>query len=878
MVTWMKVLFSRIRGWIDARKMDEEFAQELADHSELLTTEYILRGMAPEEARRSARMQMGGAAQIREDHRKTAGLPGAENLIQDVRYALRTLGKKPAFTVVCILTLGLGIGANTAIFSVVNGVLLRPLPYPKSTRLLQIQENHPGGSNANFTYASYLNLEQRSKSLENISAFRPWSFNLTGESEPQQITGALVSGNFFAALGTEALLGRTINAQDNQPGGDNHVVILSFALWQSSFGLDPRILGRVLHVSGEEYRVIGVMPKGFDYPDQSRLWCPLVPEGELHDNRRAHLLTVIADMRSGKPFGSAQGEMAAIAQQIETQNPAVDPDMVITAVSLHKSLVAPVQPALLILTCAVVLLLLLACANVGNMLLAQAEARHKEFAIRIAVGAGQRRLLQQLLTESLVLSALGGALGLGIASQSLHFIATLHADYMPRIGEIRMDWRVLGLTLLVSAFSGLLFGLGPAIAATGTDVNISLKEAVGSVMRPEGNGARRALVIAQFAFAVILLVGAGLVGNSFVRLLKVDPGFNSDGVAAIKLFLSPVEYPEGDRKGTVLLRQVLESVRSVPGLISVGLVNALPITGGPETDFVIQGRPAPLPSNEPSAAIRVADSEYFHTMGIPLLAGREFTEGDNASASRVMLVNQTMARQYWPHEDPIGQRVTMKDWGPPLTGEIVGIVGDVKTNGLETNAEPMIYWPYAQFPQLFNTIVIRSEDDPLRQLPAVKNAIWAVAKNQPISEIATMDQILADSLARRRLYMALMAVFSTAALLLAAVGVYGMLSYCVNRRTHEMGIRLAIGAERKDVLWLVLGEGITMALAGIAVGVAAALVLTRLMSSLLFGVSASDPITFAGVALLILLVALVASYIPARRATRVDPMVALRYG
>ncbi len=877
MFGWMRVLASRIRGWFTAHEVDADFSQELDAHLELLTEQNIRRGMTPEEALRSARVRLGGMTQLRETYRELGGLPVAETFFQDFRYALRTLWKSPGFTLVCVLTLGLGIGASTAIFSVVNGVLLRPLPYPNNGRLVRIEERHAEESAANFTYASYLDLKYESKSLESISAFRPWSFNLTGEGEPEQVSGALVSATFFTALGSKPFMGRTISAEDDQPGGDNYVVVLSYALWQSRFGSDRGILGRMLRVSAENYRVIGVMPRGFDYPDKSKVWCPLVPGGQLHDNRRSHLLTVIADLRSGEPLGSARGEMTAIAERIEKQNPGVDPDMLITVVSLKKSLVAPVQPALLILIFAVGLLLLIACANLANLLLVRVAARQKEFAIRAAIGAGRARLVRQLLTESLVVTSLGAALGLGIASQSLRFIVAVNTENMPRFGEISIDWWVLGFTLLVSLFTGLLFGLAPALVGTKTDLNTSLKEGAWVSTGATRYGSRQGLVLPQFALAVVLLVGAGLVGNSFVRLLRVNPGFNQSGVLAIGLFLSPIEYPEGDPKGPVLLHQMLESIRSVQGLRSVGLVNALPITGGPDTDFVIEGRPVPPANNEPSADIRTVDSDYFRTMGIPLLAGREFTEADNAGAARVMVINQTMARDYWPHDNPIGQRVTMKDWGPPLTGEIVGVVGNVKTNGLDVAVGPMIYWPYFQFPQLFNTIVVRSEGDSVHLVPALKGAIWAVDKNQPISKTETLDQILAESLARRRLYMVLLGVFSCAALLLAAVGIYGMVSYSVSQRTHEMGIRLAIGAEPRDVLLLVLGQGARVALQGIAVGIAAALVLTRLMSNLLFGVSATDPLTFAGVALLLTLTTLVTSYIPARRAMRADPMVALRH-
>lgn len=877
MFVWLRVLGARIRGWVSMPRVDEDFSLELAEHLEMLTQENISRGMTIEEARRTARIRLGSITQLRETHRELHGWTAAETFFQDVRYSLRTLRKSPGFTIVCVLTLGLGVGASTAIFSVVNGVLLRPLPYPNHERLLHIEEVHPGSSGASFTYANFIDLERRAKSIENISAFRPWSFNLTGEGEPEQVAGALVSGDFFSALGSKPLLGRMISAEDDAVGADNRVVVVSYALWQSRFGADLGIVSKTLRVSAEDYRVIGVMPRGFDYPEKSEVWCPLVPGGELHDNRRAHLLTVIADLRSDQTMGNAQAEMPAIADQIEKQNPGVDPDMTAAAVSLKKSMVAPVEPALLILIFAVGLLLLIACVNLANVLLARAAARQKEFAIRVAVGAGRTRLARQLLTESFVLAFLGAGLGLVAATWSLQFMASLSGKDIPRFGEISIDWRVLGFSLLVSLLTGLLFGLAPALSATKTDLNLSLKEGAAASTGGTRRGSRQALVVPQFALAVVLLVGAGLLGNSFLRLLRVNPGFHEKGVLTLGLFLSPIEYPEGDVKGALILQQMVENVRNIPGVRSAGLVSALPITGGPDTDFVIEGRPVPEAKDEPSADIRVVDSTYFLTMGIPLLAGREFAADDNKSSKRVMVINQTMARQYWPGENPIGQRVTMKDWGPPLTGEIVGVLGDVKTNALDEPIGPMIYWPYFQFPQNFNTIVVRSDGDPLRLTSAAKAAIWAVDKSQPISKIETMEQVLSESLARRRLYMILLGVFAGAALLLAGVGIYGVVSYSVSQRRREMGIRIAIGAERGDVLRLVLGQGARAATLGIALGMAAALALTRLMASLLFGVSAADPLTFLAVALVLTLAALAASYIPARRAMRVDPMVVLRH-
>jgi putative ABC transport system permease protein len=602
-----------------------------------------------------------------------------------------------------------------------------------------------------------------------------------------------------------------------------------------------------------------------------------VPRGEFRDNRRAHLLTIVADLKANRSIATARAEISAIGERIEKQNASEDPDMSMATVSLKRSLVAPMQPALLVLAFAVALLLAMACANLANLLLARAAARGKEFALRTALGAGRSRLVRQLLTESFVLATMGAIVGLGIAAWSVQFIGTLDSQDLPRFSELSIDWRVLGFTLMVSLLSALAFGLAPALSGTKMDLNTSLKERAGVSFGATRQGARRALIVPQFALALVLLVGAGLLGNSFVRLLRVNPGFNPNGILAVQLFFSPTEYPERDVRGALVLQQMIENVRSIAGVRSVGMVTAIPITGGASTDFAIEGRPTPPANDEPSADIRSADPAYFRTMGIPLLAGREFREADNATARRVMVINETMAKQYWPNGSPIGQHVTMKDWGPPMTGEIVGVVADVKTNGLDAAVGPMIYWPHFQFPQLFNTIVVRGDGDPARLLPAVRAAIWAVNKNQAISKIETMEEVLSESLARRRLYMILLGVFAGAALLLAGVGIYGVVSYSVSQRIREMGIRIAVGAERGDVLWLVLGQATKVALLGIVIGIAAALGLTRLMSSLLFGVRATDPLTFVGVSSLLTLVALCATFLPARRAMRVDPIVALRH-
>jgi len=875
---WMRTWFRRVGGLFRKQRREAEFAAELESHLQLHIEDNLRKGLPPETARRDALLALGGVEQTKENYRDRRGLPFLDTTLQDLRFAFRTLRKLPGFTAVAVLTLALGMGATTTIFSVVNSVLVQPLPYKNSRRLLRIQETHAGAPGANVTYATFLDLQREAKTIENVAAYREWIFNVTGGSEPVQITGALVSGNFFASLGSSPVLGRTIFSEDDQPSGDNRVVVLSYALWRSRFGSDSNILGQKLMVNAEPFTVIGVMPTGFDFPSQSEIWCPLVPGGEFHNNRRAHLLTVLADVSRGQSNGAVIGELTAFAKSVETRNPGVDdPSLSLTAVTLQRSLTSPIRPALVILLFAVGLLLVIACANVANLLLARTAARSKEIAVRLALGASRARLTTLLLTESVFMSLLGGVAGLLLAQAGLAFLRSQNSDNLPRFAEIHLDWRVFAFSLVISAVSGLFFGLAPALAGVKLNLNAPLKEG-----RSETAGVRRrfsttALTVLQFGLATILLAGAGLLGGSMLHVLHVNPGFNPDNVLTLQVFLSPVQYPERDSKGAITLHEMLESIRQLPGVRSAGLVNALPITGGPSTEFVIEGRPAPRLGDEPGADIRVADPQYFSTMGIPLLVGRAFTEHDNAESARVIVINQTLARTFWPNESPLGQRITMKDWGPPLTGEIVGVVRDVKTNGLDEQVGPMIYWSYYQFGMVFNSMVVRTEGDPVAMVSAIKSRIWAVARNQPVSQVQTMNQILSGSLARRRLYVVLLGVFACVAVLLAAAGIYGVVSYSVAQRTREMGIRVALGADRADILCMIVLQGAKLAIAGELVGILAALAMTRLMSSLLFGVAAADPITFAAVALLLSAVALAACYIPARRAMRVDPMVALRY-
>jgi predicted permease len=872
---WNKIMHS-LRALFRRKKVETELDSELRFHIEAQIENNIRAGMSPKDARRSALREFGGIELAKDECRDERGTQFLEQLWQDVRFGARMLRKNPGFTAVAVLTLALGIGANTAIFSVVSAVLLRPLPYPNYIKLLHVKETHFGSTaGTNFTYANFLDLQRSAKTLENVAAYRPWTFNLTGDGDAEQVFGAQVSANFFSALGIQPFLGRTIHSEDDALGGENRVSVLSYALWQSHFGSDLEIIGKTTEINSQRYLIIGVAPPNFKLPDYAEMWCPLVPEGTLHDNRTARLLTVIANLGGGKSLAAARTELSFVAAQIQKENPGATPGLEIAAVPLKESVVAPVRPALVTMVIAVGLLLLISCANVANLLLARGATRKKEIATRLALGAGRARILFQLLTESIMIASLGGALGCAIAWWSLKFIVALNGEF-PRFGEITLDGRVIAFALFISFLTGILFGIAPAFASLKLDLNASLKERAPNSSGARHSGISQPLVALQFALAMLLLIGAGLLGHSFVRLMNVNPGFNSENLLTMRVFLSPVRFPENDPKAAIVLHQMIEQVRAIPGVKSAGLVNTLPITGGAATNFAIQGRPALSPRDEPIANINIVDSGYFSAIGIPLIAGREFTENDTQQSARVIIVNQTMAKEFWPNESPIGKRVTMRNWGAPMTGEVVGIVGDTRADGIEENIYPMIYWPYFQFPQNFNSFVVRADGDPTRLIAPIKERIWSVDKTLPISRIATMDQLISDSLARRRLYLILLSVFAGAALLLAAVGIYGVMSYSVSRRTNEMGVRIALGAQATDVLVLILKQGLGVATLGMAIGIAAAFALTRLMSSLLFGVSATDPFAFGAVAIALMIVALVACYIPARRATRVDPMTALR--
>jgi putative ABC transport system permease protein len=763
------------------------------------------------------------------------------------------------------------------IFSVVNTVLLRPLPLNNADRVVRIEESHNGHGIGNVSYANFLDLGERTSSLEYIAASRFWTANLTGGTgggEPEQVTSALVSANYFAALGASPLIGRAFLREEDQPGGPA-VVVLSYRLWQRRYNGDPNIVGKAIRVSDVDRAVIGVMPKEVQLPVNTELWTPLVANGDLRNNRRSHLLTVVGRLKPGASLDQAQAELTAAAGRIDKENPGIDPNPHINVVRLQERMVGGMRTALFTLLGAVGCLLLIACANVANLLLARSAAREREMAIRAALGAGRYRLMRQLLIESLLLSVVGGAAGLLIVYWSVEAIATLDPFALPRINEVSVDGRVLGFTTLVTLVTGVLFGLAPALQLPKNSLQAPMKDG-GRGSAGTRRGMRHGLVVAEMAMTVILLIAAGLLVNSFWRLLQVRHGFDPQNVVTFNLFLPQTRYAK-DAQKTEFVKRVLERVQALPGVRVAGMTSTIPLTGGPATGFEIEGRPQSAPENETAADIRIVDPNYFRAMGVGLRAGRVFSERDTADAARVMIINETMANRFWPGENPIGRRVTMKDWGPPLTGEIVGIVADVKENGLAAATYSEIYWPYPQFPSSFNSLVVKTNSAPMSVVAAVKNQIWSVDPQQPIAAIATMDDVIATSVADRRFNLLLFGSFAAAALLLASVGVYGVISYSVSQRTQEIGVRMALGARAADVLRLFLGQGLRLAAFGVAIGLASAFALTRVMKGLLFGVTATDPFTFTLIPIALIGLALLACWIPARRASKVDPMVALRH-
>ncbi|MGH9793588.1 MAG: ABC transporter permease [Candidatus Acidiferrales bacterium] len=793
-----------------------------------------------------------------------------ETLLQDVKYGARMLAKSPGFALVAILTLALGIGANTAIFSVVHAALLRPLPYPDPDQLVMVWTNveRRGGPAQEWTNPADLHdWRTQNQVFEDMAALAGGVSTLSGDGEPEQLSTAAVTFPMFRVLKTPPVLGRDFTAQDDVPNGPR-VVILTHGLWQRNFGGDPAIIGRTITLDSRPFTVIGVMPRGFRFPviPVTDAFVPLQQEG----NRGNAYLRVIARLKEGATLEQARAEMDVIARRLEQQYPQTNEKTGIALSPLQDFFAGPARPALLVLFGAVAFVLLIACANVANLLVARATARKGEIAIRVALGAGRSRLVRQLLTESLLLSLAGGALGLLLASWSLGFlVAGLPTDSQSYF-DIRIDRVVLAFAFLVAVFTPLLFGVTPALQAARPWMQAVLKEGTRTT---GGARLRSALVVSEVGLSLMLVVGAGLLMRSFAALLRVDTGFQVENVLRADLVLPNARYSERPQIAQTYA-QMLERIRGLGGAVSAAATSTAPLSGvNSDTLFRVEGRPEPQVNERVVAWFRAVTPDYFRTIGIPLRGGRLFDARDGANAPRVVLANESFVRKYFPGEDPIGRRIG----SPERWREIIGVVGNVRNFGLDREEPPAVYLPHAQVPLPFMTLVVRTAGDPLAVAAGVRGVVRDLDPNLAVSNLSSMERVVADSVADRRWTMWLLGALAALAMLLAAVGLYGVMAYAVAQRTREIGIRVALGAQRGDVLGMVLRDGMKLWVAGVVVGVAGALVATRWMGALLYGVGAMDSLTFVVAPVLLAAVAVLATVIPARRAMRVDPMVALRY-
>jgi putative ABC transport system permease protein len=803
-----------------------------------------------------------------------------QSLRQVLPYAIRTWLAAPGFTAIAILTMALGIGANTAIFSVINAVLLRPLPYPNSERLVRIWETEAELDKAPIAPADFLDWKQQNQSFEQLAAFRSQSLNFTGGQEPERIRGARVSANFFSLVGIQPALGRSFTEDEDQ-SGHNQVLVLSDELWRRRFGGDRNIVGTTVLVNDRNYVVIGVTPRGATFPTkQAEVWTPNAFNEVEKKTRRTHYISAIGRLKPNVTLAQAQAEMTGIASRLEQQYPASNTKVGVKLIALKEEVIGNVQPLLAVLLVTVICVLLIACGNVANLLLARAVTRQKEIAIRNALGASRRRIIRQMLTESVLLSLAGGVLGLALALWGIYLLVSLKPANISRLTEIQLDARALAFTVVLSLLTGLVFGLFPALHVSTPNLNESLKEGgKNQGTGPRQHRLRNLLVISEVALSLMLAIGAGLLIKSFVRLSNVDLGFDQHGLLTMEIALPPSKYQDSQRQVT-FFQQALESLKSMPNVQHVGAISDLPLLGGNSTIFQVEGVPAITEGEKPLTEYRLINADYFRAMRIPLLKGRFFTEQDNKTSTGVVIISETLANRFLPGQDPLGKRLGLSN--PPDWREVVGVVRDVRDYGPDIQPNPQCYVPYLQnTPDYLEgssssmALVVRA-DSPVSLTGVVRHQIQALDKNQPIQNLRTMEEIFAESVAQRRFNMLLISLFAGLALLLATLGVYGVISYSVTERIHEFGIRMALGAQPADVLKLVLSQGIKLAAAGIILGLIAAFAITRLLSSLLYGVTATDPVIFIAASFLMATIALLASYHPARKATKVHPMIALR--
>jgi predicted permease len=805
---------------------------------------------------------------------------------QDVRYSMRMIAKAPGFAVIVILTLALGIGANTAIFSVVNAVLLAPLPYNQPDKLVMVwsKNDSKGYQTSPASGGDYGEWKSQNSVFDGMAASSDRLYTLTGAGEPEDVVGYKFSADYFRLLGTRPELGRTFLDEEDRAGGPD-VVVLGNAIWRRTFHGDPNIVGKSITLTGKAFTVVGVMPASFRYPSLVELWTPLNLPASFLSNYDETPLRVLARLKPGVTLKQAQSQMDALQQRIAQEHPQSDAGNGVNLIPLREQIAGDVKMPLLILLGAVGFVLLITCANIGSLMLARAAGRRKEIAIRTALGASRARLIRQFLTESLLLSLAGGALGLLFASGTTSFLLAIFPNNIanlniPQVTSISTDARVFSFTLLAALLTGVLFGLAPVLGLKAASSGVGLKETSRSTTASSAESRFRGLlVISEFALALVLLIGAGLLITSFRNLLRGNLGFDADHILSAQLFLSTAEYPpDKPEKRVEFVNDAMQRIRQLPGVESVGAAGFMPLSGfWGEADFTVQGQPEPAPGQKPSAKSDLVTPDYFRAMGIPLLKGRAFTEQDRMGAAQVVIINETLARKEFGSQNPIGRQLNFGDSKKADLWEVVGVVNDIHDFGLEEKVRGNVFRPFAQVTLPVVAFVVRTSGRPSSLTSGVEQAIWLVEKDQPIYKIIGVDQLADESLGLRRVSSILLGAFSALALLLASLGIYGVTAFSVAQRTHEIGVRMALGAQPDSVLKMVMGYGMRIVVVGIAIGLAGAFALARLVASLLYGVKPTDVMTFIFTSLLLAFIALVACYIPARRAMRVDPMVALRH-
>jgi putative ABC transport system permease protein len=873
---WLVRLFAPIVRIRTERDID----RELRSHLELHIDDNIRAGMSPDAARRQAWIALGGFERMKDEYRDQRGFPMLDSLTRDVRYAVRVLLKSPAFSIIAIAILGLGIGANAAIFSVVNAVVLRPLPYPEPSRIVRVWHTPPheqfsGIPTFSVSPANYLDWRAQNTTFERLAAYGSRQANLTGRGEPDALQGAAVSGDFFDALGAGALLGRLLGPGDEE-AARSHVVVLGEAVWKTRYGADAAIVGRTIQLNGEPYTVVGVMSQRLTFPSWAEIWLPLVWTPEERAVRGNHNYRVIGRLRPAVDVRRAQAEMTTISQRLERQYPADNKGWGAIVLPLHDDLVSDVRWGLLVLLGAVACVLLIACANLANLLLARVLGRARELAIRAAVGAGRGRIIQQLLVESTVLSVAGGIVGLVAASWTIGLIVESFGASLPRAAEVALDGRVLAFTCVIAVLTGLVAGVAPAWRMTRGDANQALKQGLGRGGSHAGERrVRNVLVTTEVALALMLLVAAGLLIRTLWQLRAVDPGIDPRNVVTMTVSLPRTKYATREQY-VRFFDDTLRRVRALPGVEAASAIDSLPLGGGGSTQPVaIDGEPVRPLSEQPEVPVRDIMPGYPATIGMRIVEGRDFADSDRIGRPPVAMVSASTARRFWPNQSAVGKRLTLGLISNDVR-EVVGVVSDVKVNGLGDNESHTIYVPETQVPSPGLSLVVRSALPPKAIVASVVGVVHAVDAEQPVVDVLTMDEVIGESIAQQRFAMRVLTAFAALALLLAGIGIYGVLSYTVRQRVQEIGIRMALGAASRDVVRMVLIEGLKPTIAGLAFGLIGSAALGRVLTSLIFGVTPRDVPTFGVVSMVVLVVGLLACLIPAYRATRVDPLQALR--